>query len=163
MIRRQTHVFWNCSHPLSSVQLSYTRNEITVSISLWCLNYHRPQTKLRQGNVFIGVWLSTGGISWEYAQKVCLGEWMVCPGEVGMSGGGYYVHEVGMSGVGLGWVCSGVWVPPDMGPGSGYVQREWVPTHCSVIWYHGIWLASGLHASYCNAFLFTHIFAWNKD
>ena len=71
-------------------------------------NYCRPQTKLREGNVFTGVCLSTGRRSGHLSSHILSGGylwyqvplWGVCPG------GGYNQ--------GMGWVCPG-WVPPTPG------------------------------------------------
>ena len=90
---------------------------------------YRPPTKLREGNVFRGVCLSTGVYLWSHV--LSRGWVSLVPGPLGRGGG--YVQGVGMS---EGWVCPGVGTlpTPDMA-------------------YYGILSASGWYASYWNAFL----------
>ena len=99
-------------------------------------NLYRPQTKLREGNVFTGVCLSTewispwvgGGHLWYQVHSWGSGGWVcpgvsmpqvrwVCPCEVGMSRWGGYVSGVGMSRGGYVHLVGSHHAPRYMGPG----------------------------------------------
>ena len=97
------------------------------------VSHYRPQTKLRQGNVFIGVCLSTGGIS----------------GSVSLLWGGYLWYHVPSGGI---QVSRG-----------GHVQEVGThPPPPGYMGQYEIWSTSGRYASCWNAFLFLKWFLWKQ-